>query len=311
MKNIHFIVNPIAGKGRPTLTKEFLEQFFVKGWHHITVKHSTYKKHAIPLTQKSIEEKADIIVACGGDGSVNEVASCLVGSSIPLGIVPVGSGNGLASSLGIPRNLRLALEIIKTSYTDTIDVGNINDSYFFSNTGVGFDASVIRNYESSKRRTLSGYLMACLYSFKELEQHRNVKIRINGLNILIDPFMIFVSNSNEMGYKLSLTPKASLQDGLLDVLIISKISRLKMLRLGVLLLLNRPYLLKEAKSFQTDKLELYTDNGADLNIQVDGELHKIQNGIISIHIIENALKVIVPQNNNKIDDRNVFNNFSL
>lgn len=276
------------------MTKEFLEQFFVKGWHHITVKHSTYKKHAIPLTQKSIEEKADIIVACGGDGSINEVASCLIGTSIPLGIVPLGSGNGLASNLNIPKNLRNSLEIIRNANAVWIDVGDINHTYFFSNTGIGFDASVIRNYESSNRRTLLGYLGACLSSFRELKQHQNVKIKINGLNILIDPFIIFVSNSNEMGYRLSLTPKASLQDGLLDVLIISKIGKAKMIWLGLLILFNRPYLLKEAKSFQTQRIELYTVNGANLNTQIDGEVHSVKNGIISIRIIEGALKVIVP-----------------
>lgn len=296
---IHFIVNPIAGKGKSTLTKEFLEQFFVKGLHLLTVKHSDYKRHATELTKNSIKENADIIVACGGDGTINEVASCLVGNSIPLGIIPLGSGNGLASSLGIPRNIRQALEIIKNSHVTKIDVGSINENYFFSNTGLGFDASVIKNYESSKGRTLSGYLRACLTSFKESNHHQNIQIQINGLNFRIDPFMIFVSNSNEMGYRLSLTPKASLQDGLLDVLIISKIGRLKMLWLGFLLLLNRPYLLREAQSFQTDSLELYTDNGTALNTQIDGELHSVQNGIISIKNIKNGLKVVVPVNLDK------------
>lgn len=297
--HIHFIVNPISGKGKSPLTKEFLEQFFVKGIHLLTVKHSEYKRHAIELTKKSIQENADIIVACGGDGTINEVASCLVGGPIPLGIVPTGSGNGLASSLGIPRNLRRALEIVKISHTIKIDVGSINDRYFFSNTGVGFDASVIKNYESSTGRTLSGYLRACLISFKESNHLQTLQIQINGLNFRIDPFIIFVSNSNEMGYRLSLTPNASLQDGLLDVFIISKIGRLKMLWLGVLLVLDRPYLFKAAQSFQTDNLELFTDNGADLNIQIDGELHSVQNGIISIKICANALRVVVPVNLDK------------
>ncbi|MGB5205011.1 diacylglycerol/lipid kinase family protein [Eudoraea sp.] len=92
---------------------------------------------------------------------MNEVASCLVGTKIPLGIAPVGSGNGLASNLGVPRNLRRALKIIKGRHIVEIDAGSINDNYFFNNTGVGFDASIIKNYESSERRTLIGYLKAC------------------------------------------------------------------------------------------------------------------------------------------------------
>ncbi len=249
------------------------------------------------MAQQSITEGAHIIVACGGDGTINEVASTLIGTSIPLGIIPIGSGNGLATNLKIPKNLRQSLELIKNHQTLKIDAGKINDRYFFSNTGIGFDASIIKNYESSGKRALSGYLRACLTSFKELKRPQKVRIKIDEHDLLVDPFMIFVSNSNEMGYKLTLTPNASLQDGLLDILVISKIGKLKILWLGLLLLLNKPYLLKEAKYFQTEYLELYSDDGASLDSQVDGELHLIQNGIISIQVIKNALEVIAPVNN--------------
>ncbi|MCM4164830.1 MULTISPECIES: diacylglycerol kinase family protein [unclassified Arenibacter] len=295
-RHIHFIINPVAGNGKSPLTKEYLEQYFINTFHNLHVKYSTHKKHAIELTKKSIAEGADIIVACGGDGTVNEVASSLVGTSIPLGIIPIGSGNGLASNLSIPKNLRRALELIKNRHTVRIDVGRFNDKYFFSNTGIGFDASVIKNYESSERRTLTGYLMACLRTFRQSKASKEIQICINDLNILTDPFMIFASNSNEMGYKLSLTPKASLQDGLLDVLVISKIGRFKMLLLGVLMVLNKSHLMKEVKSFQTKSLVLTNQGGTTLNSQIDGELHKVPNGRISIQIEEHELEVIVPEN---------------
>lgn len=293
MKHIHFIINPIAGNGR-SLTKEFLEGFFVKSYHHLTVKYSKFKQHACELTRKSISEGADIIVACGGDGTINEVASCLVHTKIPLGIVPIGSGNGLASNLRIPKNVRQALDVVRKLQTTHIDVGQINNQYFFSNAGVGFDARVIKNYESSKRRTLIGYVKACLMSLKESKTGMDLEIRINDMNLMVDPFLIFISNSNEMGYRISLTPKASLQDGLLDVIIISKIGRLKMLWLGVLMLFNKPYLLKEAKSFQTKNLELYNNNQVHFDSQIDGELRQIESRTISLAIQDKALKVIVP-----------------
>ena len=196
MTHIHFIINPIAGHGTSSLTREFFERFFVKTNHQLTVKHSEYKKHAIELTKNSILEGADIIVACGGDGTINEVASCLVGTKIPLGIVPVGSGNGLASHLGVPRNLRRSLAIIKNRHIVEIDAGSINGNYFFSNTGVGFDASIIKNYESSERHTLIGYLKACLSSFREAESYMDMEIRANDMEMRVNPFLIFVSNSN-------------------------------------------------------------------------------------------------------------------
>jgi diacylglycerol kinase (ATP) len=293
MIRIHFIVNPIAGHGRSPLTKEFLAPYFIGSRHHLTVKHSEYKNHAIALTRESIAQKADIIVACGGDGTINEVASCLVGTSIPLGIVPMGSGNGLASNLHIPKNLRKALAIIKKQHTVKIDVGKINDRHFFSNMGIGFDATVIKHYESSQKRTLLGYVNACLTSFRDMGKNNGLSVNINEMGRVDNPFIIMISNSNEMGYNLSLTPKASLQDGLLDVLIISKISRLKMLWLAVLILLRRVYWLKEAKSFQTKALRLTRNGTPHFESQLDGELHEIKNGSLEISIKEKSLRILV------------------
>ncbi|MBT2161279.1 diacylglycerol/lipid kinase family protein [Zobellia barbeyronii] len=291
---IHFIVNPVAGHGRSLLTKEFLLPYFIRSHHHLVVKHSEYKNHAIVLTRESITQKADIIVACGGDGTINEVASCLVGTSIPLGIIPMGSGNGLASNLRIPKNLRKALAIIKERNVTKIDVGKINDRHFFSNMGIGFDATVIKHYESSHKRTLLGYVNACLTSFRAMGKNNGLSVNINKIGRVDNPFIIMVSNSNEMGYNLSLTPKASLQDGLLDVLIISKISRLKMLWLAVLILFRRVYWLKEAKSFQTKELRLARNDTAHFESQLDGELHQIEKGVLEISIKEKSLCILVP-----------------
>ncbi|WP_149276338.1 diacylglycerol/lipid kinase family protein [Pareuzebyella sediminis] len=293
MINIHFIVNPIAGRGKPDFVQTFIESFFIGSLHRLTIKYSEYKKHAIILTMESIAEKADIIVACGGDGTINEVASCLVDTSISLGILPMGSGNGLASNLKIPKNLRKALAIIKNQHTINIDVGKINERYFFSNMGIGFDASVIKHYESSQKRTLYGYVNACLTSFRDIRKNKDLSVSINDMNSLVNPFIILISNSNEMGYNLSLTPKASLQDGLLDILIITKIGRLKMFWLGFLILFRRVYWLKEAKSFQTKELQLSRNNATHFESQIDGEPHKIESGMLQISIKEKSLRVLV------------------
>lgn len=293
MINIHFIINPIAGSGKSPLTAAFLEQYFVKKVNHLTVNLSAFKKHATALTKESISEKADIIVACGGDGTINEVASCLVDCQIPLGIVPIGSGNGLASNLGIPKNIRKALTIIKNRNAINIDVGQMNDRYFFSNMGIGFDASVIKHYESTQKRTIYGYLGACLASLRHMRQTSGSEVWINDVNGLKNPFLILISNSNEMGYKLSLTPKASLQDGLLDVLIISRISWVKVFCLGVLLLFKRAYWLKEAKLFQTKELQISRSDEVYFESQIDGELHNLVNGSLNISIKEKSLQVLV------------------
>ena len=292
MIRIHFIVNPIAGHGNAPLTKEELQPYFIQGVHDLTIKVSEYKAHATELTKASILEKADIIVACGGDGTINEVATCLIGTDVALGIVPMGSGNGLASNLKIPKKRRKALEIIRDKHTERMDVGNINGRYFFSNTGVGFDARLIKNYESSEKRTLLGYISACAITFRDIEKNTPLSIGIDGEVPIVNPFIILISNSNEMGYKLSLTPKASLQDGLLDVLIIKKIGRLKMLWLGCLILIRKVHWLKESRSFQTKEVNLKCEQSDFFDTQIDGEHNRIDNNELTISLQEQSLCVL-------------------
>ena len=292
MIRIHFIVNPISGHGHAPLTNEELEPYFIKGVHDLTIKVSEYKAHAPILTMDSIAEKADIIVACGGDGTINEVASCLIGTNIALGIVPMGSGNGLASNLKIPKNRRKALQIIRDKHEEQIDVGRINDRFFFSNTGVGFDASLIKHYESSEKRTLLGYIRACALTFRDIKTNDPLTIGINDESPMLSPFIVLISNSNEMGYKLSLTPKASLQDGMLDVLIIKKIGRLKMLWLGFLIVIRKVQWLKESKSFQAKSIQLHRQQVSFFDTQVDGEHHRIDNPILNVSLLEKSLCVL-------------------
>lgn len=292
MKHIHFIINPIAGSGNNVFTGDTLHKYFEKDKYKLTIKLSDHKKHAIELTKQSINEGATIIVACGGDGTVNEVASCIVGTSIRLGIIPTGSGNGLASNLNIPKTIEKAVALIKQENVTKIDVGTINEHYFFSNAGVGFDANVIKNYEASNQRTLYNYIKASLKSFRELNKQKKIKINMDNKTILVNPFMIFVSNSNELGYKISLTPKASLQDGLLDTIIIPKISKLKVILFGALMLFRKHQILKETQISQTKSMHLLRVKGSVFEAQIDGELYHIEEKDITISLKEKSLNVI-------------------
>ncbi|WP_159022636.1 diacylglycerol kinase family protein [Formosa sp. L2A11] len=293
MENIHFIINPIAGSGHHSLSKELLQEYFEVDKYCITIKSSTYRGHAIDLTKESINQKANIIVACGGDGTINEVASTLVGASIPLGIIPIGSGNGLASNLNIPKNIIKALHIIRNNNQTRIDVGCVNERYFFSNTGFGFTASVIGNYETLKKRTLIYYIKASFKSFREFNKLKENTMIINGTSEIVNPFLIFISNSNVMGYNFSLTPKASLQDGLLDVLIVPKMSKLKMLFFGFCMLIKKPDLLDEVKYFQTKNILLSRNRSDFFESQIDGELAQINEQSLSLFLKEKSLSVII------------------
>ena len=205
----------------------------------------------------------------------------------------MGSGNGLASNLGISKNIKRALQTIKKMKVSKIDVGCVNKRYFFSNSGFGFDANVIKNYEASERRTLISYIKSGLKSFREFHKQEEIIINIDGASAVINPFLIFISNSNELGYKISLTPKASLQDGLLDIIIIPKISKLKMLFFGFCMLIKKPNLLKDVKYFQTKQILLSRKQGAFFESQIDGEFVRFEEEALSIFLKEKTLSVIV------------------
>ncbi len=292
MIHIHFIVNPIAGSGDNKINIKFLERYFSKDKYVLVVKNSVYKKHAVELTKESIKEKPHIIVACGGDGTINEVASCIIGTPILFGVIPLGSGNGLASNLKISKNIEEAISIIKKHDVKTIDVGCLNNNYFFSNSGIGFDAMVIKNYEESNNRKLLSYIKATIKSLKDIKYDNEYNISINEDNLVLKPFMIFVSNSNVLGYKVSLTPKASLQDGLLDVLIVSKLNFFKVGLFCLLMLFKKHHLLKEVKSYQTKNLSIHQKGSNHFNMQIDGEHRAINNPNIEFSIKEKTLKII-------------------
>ena len=201
----------------------------------------------------------------------------------------------MAESLEIPRNIKGAVQIIKEGTTNGIDVALVNGKPFFSNMGIGFDAKVISNYNNCGKRRFWSYLKAVLKSIKDFKNSERINVELNGRTFKANPFMFFVSNSKVMGYDISLTRMASLQDGLLDVVIIENLNRGEMLMLGFFLLLRLNQYLKKVQYFKVKQLKLaFEDNGANHLMQADGELHHLADGEVVVTIEEKALNVLVP-----------------
>lgn len=292
MKYIHFIINPISGKGKHNIGKTMLEKYFPVTSFKIEVDYSNYKKHALILTKNAIAKNPDYIVACGGDGTINEVASCLINTKIKLGIIPFGSGNGLASNLHISKELEKACEIIRNGKSQFIDVGNANDHYFFSNIGVGIDALIIKKYDSFSSRNLISYVRATLASSFQFKPIHTI-LSFNNKIINTNAFMLFVSNSNEMGYGMSLTPRASLNDGLLDVVIISKLNFKDKINLGLKVITKKVEKFTKAQHSLVEKISFEMPDKIFLDAQIDGEYYNFKTNKIEIVIIKSGLEVIV------------------
>lgn len=291
MIHIHFIVNPISGKGKHNITETYIKTFFPSEQYEVVVHLTQHKKHAIELTNQALEQGATIIVACGGDGTIHEVATALVGKTVLFGVVPVGSGNGLASNLSIPKDIDKALQLIREQKVVAMDVGAINGEYFFSNMGFGIDATIIEQYEKSGKRKLSAYIRAALNSAQHYKA-KQMRVTYDGKTKDVNPLLLFISNSNEMGYNMSLTPKASLTDGLLDYLMVPKIGIVKQLTFGLYVILKKTERFRQTDYKQTSKIEVEIINSPKNGVQIDGEYYEFKTNHFIIEVVEKSLNVI-------------------
>lgn len=293
--SIHFIVNPISGKGKNKLDSQVISSVLNNNDFHVVIKTTKYANNAAALTKASILEGANAIIACGGDGTVNEVASQLVDSPILLGIIRLGSGNGLASHLGISPSINEALEVIKQYNNTKIDVGTVNEHFFFSNMSLGIGARIINHYTGFKKRQIVSYLRASFKALLYKSPSQIVDLEIDNFKKTLDPLVLFVSNSNEMGYNLSFTPKASLQDGKLDVVFTEQLSFVEKILFASQLIFNKHKRYKKANYFLTDNIKVTNKKQKEFLTQLDGESIIIKSKELNISIKKGALNVLVPK----------------
>ena len=294
MKNkIIFIINPIAGKGKGRMIETEIQSYF----NQKNVEFETFLTesigHATEITNQVLTKNPDIIVACGGDGTINEVAQALVGNNVALGIIPIGSGNGLAANLHIPKSTEKAFEMILNAKINKIDAGKINENYFFSNMGLGIDADVINNYAQTKTRNFLGYVTAstkAIFNF----QPKKFNIELDNEHTLDDDFyFVFCSNSNEAGYGISFSPNAKLNDGKLDFLAVKKLNFIEQIQFSANVLGKRIEKMKQAKVLQVNSVKFNSKQTKTI-AQVDGEAVIFNQNSIEVSIVPNALNVIVP-----------------
>ena len=224
MKNIAFIINPISGSketqsAKRKLPKLIMQTLDAEQWlPNITF--TEYAGHATELAYQYARMGFDAVVAVGGDGTVNEVARGLKDSQTALGIIPMGSGNGFARHLNIPIKPNKAIEMINHSEPISVDYGLANGRLFVSTCGTGFDALVADNFAGSNKRGFMTYLQNVL---KEAFAYQPQTYHIvgDGLDVTHKAFLITFANANQWGYEAMIAPKASIQDGKMDIMLMS------------------------------------------------------------------------------------------
>lgn len=222
-KTIRFIVNPISGGSSKKAIIKAIDELIDPLRYDIAVWPTRYAGHGAVLATMAAENDADIVVAIGGDGTINEVARSLVHTSTVLGIVPCGSGNGLARHLQIPLDPRKALQLINEGQSVSIDYGIINGRPFFCTCGMGYDANVSYRFSSSGRRGLLTYLEKSISELAKYKPEGYTIIDESGQRSY-KAFCIALANASQYGNNAYIAPLASMADGLMDVTVIEPFS---------------------------------------------------------------------------------------
>lgn len=218
-KRIVFVVNPISGtQGKKAILK-WIDERIDRALFDYSIVKTQYAGHAVEIAAAAAKDNVDIVVAIGGDGTINEIGRSLVHTNTALGIIPCGSGNGLARHLHIPMDAKAAIDLLNTGEFTCVDYGKINDMPFFCTCGVGFDAFVSLKFADSGKRGLLTYLENTLHESLTYEPE-TYEIENEEGTIKYKAFLIACANASQYGNNAYIAPQASLTDGLMDVTIL-------------------------------------------------------------------------------------------
>ena len=289
---IYFIVNTASGRGGNKLLTENIKTIFTTTQYKIILKHSLKPKDIAVFAEEAVRLFSDIVVACGGDGTIREVAKHTLKNKIKLGIIPLGSGNSLAANLMIPKEKEGALKLIKEGFYRKIDVGYVNQHLFLSNMSLGLGAQLIFHYSKTPMRRRKGYFFALLKTLFKPNIKTKIKIKFKDQQKLVSPAIFFVSNSNQIGYGLSLTPEASLDDGKLDIVCSEESTFLSKLFLTYSLLVKNK--IKKACVWRAQVVDfsITKTNDEPFLIQIDGETLTINSNVLLLSSLTRTLNVI-------------------
>lgn len=222
-KTIYVIINPVSGtSAKQDIPHKIASEFDARNFNiHFFI--TGYAGHGSEIAQEAIDNKVDYVIAVGGDGTVNEVARTLIGSNTTLGIIPLGSGNGLARDLQIPITIQKAIEVIKEENAISIDYGIANGRVFFCTCGVGFDALVSERAAKEKKRGSLMYFKTMLEAYVE-QKPQNYEIICPEGTIKDKAFVLTCANAGQYGYNAFIAPHADIQDGLMNIVILKPLS---------------------------------------------------------------------------------------
>lgn len=288
-KRIVFIMNPISGTSNKAGIPELIANTLDTSLFDYEIKYTEHAGHAFELASEAKNEGADIVAAIGGDGTVNEVARAIVHSKTALGIVPCGSGNGLARHLMLPMQLKKSIEIINHCEIHELDYGIINGHPFFCTCGMGFDAFVSMKFAEAGKRGPITYAENILKEGLKYKPE-TYEIEDESGTMRYKAFLISCANASQYGNNAYIAPQASMSDGLMDVIIMEPFDVIEAPQISIDMFNKTLDKNSKIKTFRTKKLHIHRKEPG--LIHYDGD--PIMEGEdIEVEIKAKGIKIIV------------------
>ncbi|WP_291727778.1 diacylglycerol/lipid kinase family protein [Bernardetia sp.] len=265
---IVFIINPVSGTERKEHIVTLIHTTLQPSDIDYDIVYTHYAGHATELAQQATQQKYDVVVAVGGDGTINEIAQALIKTKTALAIIPQGSGNGLARHLGIPLHTEQAIRRLLEPQKILIDAATANGNFFFCTSGIGFDAHVSASFASRAFRGLAGY---AYFTMKELFSYKPMTytLEFDGKTIEKEAFLIAFANATQYGNNVYIAPQADIQDGKLDICILKPFSKIQAPKIMWQVLnrtiLQNPYM----ETHKADSIKISFGNS--IPVHIDGE----------------------------------------
>lgn len=289
MKKIAFVINPKAGTSGKQAVLNAIERHLDNARFAHTIRYTEYAGHATEIAREEAERHTDVVVAVGGDGTVNEVGRALVGTQTAMAIIPCGSGNGLARHMRISMRPEKALQLINEYCVKEIDYGVINGNPFFCTCGVGFDAFISMKFAEAGSRGLKTYVEKTLQDGLTYKPE-TYQIEIDGETEEQQAFLIACANASQYGNNAYIAPEASTRDGLMDVTILTPFTALESAQIVMQMFSRDLPKNSHVKTFRTRHLKIKRQTGGPAH--VDGD-PTTMGEILEVEIVPAALRMIV------------------
>jgi len=282
-----FIVNPISGTGKQRRINNILQKALDYNKFNPTIVYTEYGGHATELSRNAIN-RYEFVIAVGGDGTVNEVAKGLIGSNTTMGIIPVGSGNGLARHLNIPMNSTQAVKTLNKLLIKPIDTLKINNQVSVNVSGTGFDAHVAHLFSKNGKRGPIPYVKIAASEFMRYKSQA-YSLDINGKKIFRNAFLISLANSSQFGNNAHISPEAIIDDGLVDICIMDDIPKVESSIMATRLMNKTIHKSQHMEIIRTNKVVIDTNHPIVCHIDGDPVVFDTE---INVEVIPASLKII-------------------